>query len=253
MHRVLQWPWPEAGGEPIPTLYVEIDGTGVPVVAAETQARSGKQPDEPAHTREAKLGCVFTQTQLDQKGRPLRDEASTTYTGAIETAEEFGRRIFTEAYQRGWNRARKPVLLGDGAPWIWNLADEHFPGAIQIVDLYHARDHLWKLSAQLFPSQPATRQRWTRGLQRKLDQGQSKQLVAQLRSFHPPNAELAALLRTEADYFERNAQRMRYPQFKRQKLFRSEEHTSELQSPCNLVCRLLLEKKKKKQNKIMKY
>ena len=219
MHRVLQWQLPEAGGEPIPTLYVEIDGTGVPVVAAETQARSGKQPDEPAHTREAKLGCVFTQTQLDQKGRPLRDEASTTYTGAIETAEEFGRRIFTEAYQRGWNRARKPVVLGDGAPWIWNLADEHFPGAIQIVDLYHARDHLWKLSAQLFPSQPATRQRWTGGLQRKLDQGQSKQLVVQLRSFHPPNAELAALLRTEADYFERNAQRMRYPEFKRQKLF----------------------------------
>src|SRR2546422_7053849 len=79
MHRVLQWPWPEAGGEPIPTLYVEIDGTGVAVVGAETQARSGKQPDEPSHTPEAKQGCGFTPTQLGQKGRPPRERTSPTY------------------------------------------------------------------------------------------------------------------------------------------------------------------------------
>ncbi len=162
MHRVLQGQLPEAGGEPIPILYIEIDGTGVPVVAAETQARSGKQPDEPAHTREAKLGCVFTQTQLDGKGRPLRDEASTTYTGAIETAEEFGRRIFTEAYRRGWSRARKRVLLGDGAPWIWNLADEHFPGAIQIVDLYHAKGHLWDVAKAIYGAGSDLGERWAK-------------------------------------------------------------------------------------------
>lgn len=215
----LQLQLPEAGEEPIPVLYIEADGTGVPVVAAETPARSGKQPGKPAHTREAKLGCVFTQTRLDPKGRPLRDEGSTTYTGAIETAEAFGRRLFTEAYQRGFHRARKRVVLGDGAPWIWNLAEEHFPGALQIVDLYHARQHLWDLAAQLFASDPRQRQRRVRRLEKKLDQGQIKQLVAQLRSFPAPNAELAALLRTEADYFERNAQRMQYPEFKRQKLF----------------------------------
>ncbi len=219
MHRALQLQLPEAGGEQIPVLYIEVDGTGVPVVAAETLARSGKQPGEPAHTREAKLGCVFTQTKLDRKHRPLRDEASTTYTGAIETAEQFGRRIFTEACQRGWNRARKRVVLGDGAPWIWNLVEEHFPGAIQIVDFYHARQHLGELFSQLFPSDPRQRQRWIRRLEKNLDQGQIKQLVARLRSFPPPNETLAALLRTEADYFERNAQRMRYPEFKRQKLF----------------------------------
>ena len=219
IHRALQLQLPEAGGAEIPVVYVQVDGTGVPVVPAETQGRSGKQEGEAAHTREAKLGCVFTQSGLDREGRPLRDEASTTYTGAIEPAEAFGRRIFAEAYQRGWNRARKRVVMGDGAPWIWNLAEEHFPGALEIVDLYHARDHLWKLSAQRFPSQPAARQRWARGLQRKLDQGKIKEWVAQLRSFPPPNEELAALLRTEADYFERNAHRMRYPEFKRQKLF----------------------------------
>jgi hypothetical protein len=71
------------------------------------------------------------------------------YTGAIETAEEFGVRLYREAWQRGWSRAKRKVVLGDGAPWIWNLADEHFPGATQIVDLYHARQHLWELAEAL--------------------------------------------------------------------------------------------------------
>ncbi|HMD98016.1 MAG TPA: UPF0236 family protein [Terriglobia bacterium] len=134
---------PEVPGPEIPVLYIEMDATGVPVVASETEGRPGKEGDQ-ARTRDAKLGCVFTQTTV--KGRPVRDEASTTYTGGIETAEEFGRRIYVEACQRGWNRAKKKVVIGDGAPWIWNLAAEHFPGAVEIVDLYHAREHLWELA-----------------------------------------------------------------------------------------------------------
>ena len=219
IRRALQGELPEVRGPEIRVLYVQMDGTGVPVVAAETERRLGKREGEPAHTREVKLGCVFTQSGLDREARPLRDEDSTTYTGAIETAEEFGRRIYAEAYQRGWSRAQNRVVMGDGAPWIWNLAAEHFPGAVQIVDLYHARQHLWQLAAQLFPSQERPRQRWARALQRKLDQGKIEPLVAQLRSFPTPNEQLAALLRTEADYFASNAHRMRYPQFRRQKLF----------------------------------
>jgi hypothetical protein len=129
----------------IPILYVEMDGTSVPVVRKETEGRAGKQDGQPAHTREAKLGCVFTQTQRDEEGYPVRDEASTTYVGAIESAEEFGRRLYAEAWCRGWARAEKKIVPGDGAEWIWSQADLHFPGAIQIVDLYHARQHLWEV------------------------------------------------------------------------------------------------------------
>lgn len=85
---------------------------------------------------------MFTQTTHDQEGYAIRDPDSTTYVGAIETAEEFGKRIYLEAWKRGWSRAEKKVVMGDGAEWIWNLADQYFPGAIQIVDLYHARQHL---------------------------------------------------------------------------------------------------------------
>lgn len=219
MNRAFQLPRPSGGGAEIPILYVQMDGTGVPVVRAEAQGRAGKVPGEPAHTREAKLGCVFTQITTDAQGRPVREEASTTYTGAIETAQEFGRRLFAAAQQRGWHRARTQVVMGDGAPWIWNLTHEHFPGALEIVDLYHARQHLWNLATQCFPSHPAQRRTWIRRLQSRLDRGHIKSLVAALRSLSPPSPELAHLFPTEAAYFERNAHRMRYPIFRRQGLF----------------------------------
>ncbi len=217
--RAKQLDLPEVCALSVPVIYIEMDGTGVPVVKAETEGRAGKREGQPAHTREVKLGCVFTQTTTDPEGRPVRDEDSTTYTGAIETAEEFGLRIYTEAWRRGWSRARKKVVIGDGAVWIWNLADQHFPGAIQIVDLYHARQHLWELSAKLFLNQEQLRKRWMARCLDQLEAGKVAALVKTLREVRPDSAELAKTVNNEAEYFERNAERMRYPEFRAQGLF----------------------------------
>jgi len=108
-------------GQPIPVLYIEVDGTGVPVVKKETLGRQGKTEGQPAYTREAKLGCAFTGTTWDSEGHAIRDPDSTTYAGAIETAEEFGKRIYLEAWNRGWARAQKKVFMGDGSEWIGTL------------------------------------------------------------------------------------------------------------------------------------
>jgi hypothetical protein len=136
IQQAMQLDLPMVVGEPAPILYVQMDGTGVPVVKKETVGRQGKIEGQPAHTREVKLGCVFTQTKWDEEGYAIRDPDSTTYVGAIETAEEFGKRIYLEAWKRGWSRANKKVVMGDGSEWIWNQAQQHFPGATQIVDLY---------------------------------------------------------------------------------------------------------------------
>lgn len=143
-------------GQPVPILYVQMDGTGVPVVKKETVGRKGKLDGLPAHTREAKLGCVLTQTNWGKEGLAIRDLDSTTYVGAIEAAEQFGKRLYVEAWKRGWSRAENKVVIGDGAEWIWNLAKEHFPGAIQIVDLFHERQHLWDLARLLYTPTPNT-------------------------------------------------------------------------------------------------
>ena len=205
--------------KPVPKMYVEMDGTGVPMVPRETEGRQGKDPTGKAKTREAKLGCVFTQTTIDEEGRPVRDDASTTYVGAIETAEEFGRRTFTEAIRRGSRCAERIVVLGDGAPWIWNIAEEHFPGAIQIVDLYHAREHLSTLAKVLYgPGSPKAKA-WAEARIHELDAGNVETVIAAMSRLRPRAEAARDELRKAVDYFEANAERMRYTQFRHQGLF----------------------------------
>ena len=201
--RAMQLDLPMVVGEAVPILYVLMDGTGVPVVKKETEGRSGKKEGEPAHTREVKLGCIFIQTQTDAEGYPIRDPDSTTYTGAIESSEQFGKRLYLEAWKRGWSRAEKKVVIGDGAEWIWNQAQLHFPGATQIVDLYHAREHLWELARKLHPNDAVSQNRWMMIHQDLLDAGKIEELVSSFRSLETSPAELAEKIRTEADYFEK--------------------------------------------------
>jgi hypothetical protein len=107
IRKAVQLDLPVIVGKPIAILYVQMDGTGVPVVKKETEGRKGKTEGQPAHMREVKLGCVFTQTKWDKEGYAIRDPDSTTYTGAIQPAEEFGRRIYLEAWNRGWPRGKE--------------------------------------------------------------------------------------------------------------------------------------------------
>jgi hypothetical protein len=149
----------------------------------------------------------------------VRDPDSTTYVAAIEPAEEFGKRLYLEAWKRGWSRARKKVFMGDGAECNGNVAEQYFPGATQIVDLYHLREHLWALARKLHPNDKVPQNRWIGIYQSKLDGGLIEDLVHSLRSIHAPHCETAEFVLSEANYFEKNAERMRYPEFRRQHLF----------------------------------
>lgn len=123
-------------------LYIAVDGTGVPMTAAETQGRPGKGEDGKARTREVKLACLFTQATTDDDGHPVRGRGSSTYLATFEPAARFGQLVDAEARRRGSEHIRQLVVPGDGAVWIWNLADELFPAATQIVDLSAPRGAL---------------------------------------------------------------------------------------------------------------
>jgi len=205
--------------KPVPKMYVCIDGTGVPVVKKETAGRKGKGEDGQAKTREVKLGCVFTQTCVDREGRPVRDDESTSYTGAIETAELFGRRIYQEAMRRGMNSAGETVVIGDGAPWIWNIADEQFYGATQIVDLFHAREHYWNIAKACFGQHKDKLHQWTEERRKELDDGKVEEVIDAIRHCSSLPGCDKAICEREIGYFEKNKERMRYADFRKRGLF----------------------------------
>ena len=211
---------PAESSEPtIPTLYIAYDGTGVPMIRRELVGRAGKQGDGTAKTREAKLGCVFTQTSTDDRGLPVRDPGSTSFVGAIESVDTFGPRIHDEALRRGLDRAQRTVVLGDGALWIRSIAQEYFPEAIHIVDLYHAREHVAALTALLFAADSAKKLRARFRWWALLDQGKLEQIVQEARRELPEDALLLKKATNEINYLEDNRDRMRYAQFRSQGLF----------------------------------
>lgn len=211
-----------AGSESVPedapeVLYIATDGTGVPVLRRETRDRPGKAVDGIARSRETKLGAVFSQTTVDKEGNPLRDPDSTTYVGKIEGIEDFAPRLYTEAKYRGAEHAKQVVVLGDGAPWIWNMAEEHFPGAIQILDYYHAKEHLCELGKELFADEQG-RHKWLHPLSELLWEGRIGEILDQLRKLEVRGKKKEAVDRT-VRYFEKNITRMQYGEFRKNSFF----------------------------------
>jgi hypothetical protein len=95
-----------------------------------------------------------------------------------------------------------------------------FPAQFTLSTLYHARQHLWELARRLYPNDEGKQRVGMKNPQKRLlDRGKIEKLVSVLRAIPSSNSERAEKIRTEADYFQRNAERMRYPQFRRQHLF----------------------------------
>ena len=206
--------------EPVaPTLYLGLDGTGVPMRPSELEARPGKQPDGSAKTREVKLCTVWSAEGRDEEGTPVRDAGSVTYSAAIESAaqrdtdetpSEFAARVEREATRRSFARAARRAVLGDGAKWIWNLATEYFPDAVQIVDRFHAKQHLSDVGKAVYGATSALARTWARTRHDELDAGDLDAVLGALHTHAAAHDEA----RKCADYVERNRQRMRYPEFR---------------------------------------
>jgi hypothetical protein len=218
-------PFPDAQeAGPIERLYVELDGVLVRLRRGSVPLETHEQERPGDVYREVKVGAVFAATRgrehsalapgvwLDAAG-PIR------YVARRTTAETFGPLLYERAVQAGLSRAREAVVLGDGAHWIWDLAEEHFPGAVQIVDLWHARQHVWNVAHAVFGRGTAAGAAWAEGACVCLVQGQITALVAAIQALPPvppPPGQRRRVSEVEADYFVRNEERMRYPLFRAQ-------------------------------------
>jgi hypothetical protein len=204
---------------PLPDkLYGVIDGTGVPVTAKETAGRDGKGEDGRARTREVKLGVFFTQDKVDDEGYPVRDRDSSSYIATFEPAGVFADFVKAEGIRRGADHVRQLTILGDGAAWIWNIASSKFPEATQIVDLFHAREHLHDLARVLEFMLLDRRDEWLADRLEDLDYGDINGICEAARAY-PLEGVKKDELHTALGYFENNAPRMRYKWFRSRGLF----------------------------------
>jgi len=209
---------PEAAEQaPIPIFYAELDGTGAPMRKGELLETRGKGEDGEAKTNEVKLGCVFTQTALDEAGRPVRDPQSTSYVGAIEKSVDFGHRLHAEAVRRGLLRAERVVVLSDGAAYNKSIAEEYFPQATHIVDLYHARERLSEFIKNWTPH--AVAGPFHQQCLELLDQGRIEELAQRLERELPRKGKRRGQGLKKINYFVKRTEQMRYGEFRRQGFF----------------------------------
>lgn len=221
-----QAPTQRQASKEIERLYIELDGVfarlrrgSVPMEKEERQRKGDVY-------REIKAGAVFRA----ERGRKRSELAAGVYvdTPAPESMRYVARRtakgdfawlLYDLALQGGLEQAQQVVVIGDGAPWIWNLVAEHFPGAVQIVDLYHAKEHVWDVAHAVFGHGTAAATAWATDACTLLEQGQSETLVGAIEalpSITPEPGQARSIPARAMDYFTLNAQRMRYPDFRAQ-------------------------------------
>ncbi len=215
----------------IDVLYAACDGTGTPMRRKELEGRKGKQEDGSARTREAKLGCVFTQTDLDSQGHPLldadgapmRDPNSTSYVGTYKGCREIAVRLHQEAHRRGLHLAKRVVFIGDGAAWVWENCRQTFPGAIEILDFYHACEHVGALASVIHdmdPDQAASlRSRWCHEMKQSSPEG----LLAESRALLQKHPEWSKgkrdAIQEQINYLENHSTRTYYGRYQKEGLF----------------------------------
>jgi hypothetical protein len=209
----------ECSNEKVPIMYVSADGTGVPMRKEELKGRAGKQPDGQSKTRQAYLGCVFTQHRTDEKGHPVRDWQSTTYVSSMEGIDQFGPCLRQEALRRGLGTAEKVVVLIDGANGLENMGLDCFKGSTQIVDFYHAMDHGGDVLEALLGSKehPDYKKRHHQWAKRLLKNGVEK-LIKEARAEAIPLGRSNAV-EENLGYFVNNIKRMQYGTFRSQGFF----------------------------------
>ncbi|MFN0125776.1 MAG: ISKra4 family transposase [Verrucomicrobiales bacterium] len=213
-------PAPPPPGTPrsIPVLYVSGDGTGVPMRREALEGRTGKQEDGTARTREVKLGCVFTQSVLDEEGQPIRDPASTSYVGTFQGCREAGILLRQEAWRRGLGRADQVVYLGDGAAWVWENCRLNFPDAVEILDFYHASEHVGALARALHDTDPiraaSQQSQWCHSMRESSPEAFLPEVQTLLESNPHWSQDKRDAIQTEVNYLQTHAARTRYGEFR---------------------------------------
>lgn len=190
-------------------LYIGLDGVFVPL-------RDGWKKDASkgalsCRYGECKSGVVY-EAFVDKDGKDSRVRLHS-YVATLDKVERFAPLLGALAHQNGHHRAKEVVVIGDGAPWIWQLAAKQFAGAVQIVDFFHAAEHLGKVAEARFGAESVEGRDWLSSRLQELKTNHLDKVLLALRLWRPSSATKQQLRRSTYAYFANNADRMRYQTF----------------------------------------
>jgi hypothetical protein len=215
-----------SSGDGIDRLYIQLDGVLARLRRGSVPMEQNEQQGAGDVYREIKVGAVFPA----QRGRERSALAPGAWVdepieGRLRSVAQrsavgdFGRLLYALAVQGGLASASQVGVLGDGARWLWRLVEEHFPGAVQIVDVWHAQEHVWEVAHAVFGRTVPAGVAWAKQGCTWLVHGQIEELVqaiAALPPVAPPPGQAKSIPQQAIGYFTTNADRMRYPQFRMQ-------------------------------------
>lgn len=205
-------------GQVATRLYGSIDAAKVRI---EPRPKKGQAPEEHEDWRDMKVLCWFETENVPPAQRSARQRKQAErqqvalraknlrYFCDITGTDEFGQLLWATGCHLKADLSPELIFLGDGAVWIWNLVTRYYPNAIQIVDWYHAEEHLEIVANAAF-SQGLERSNWLEGVKQALWEGQVEQVIAACKAL----AASCELARKAAHYFYTNAERMRYDRFR---------------------------------------
>ena len=199
------------------TLYLGLDGTGVPARKSEVEGRCGKQSDGCAKTREAKLAVVWSADTTDKEGRPVRDPDSATYNAAIETIATRGTRARTvrPAHPARGRAPRLPHRTPSSRPrrrcaLDLELRRRTLPRRRPDCRHLPRQGHLFEVAKAIYGPGSEVGERWAKQRREELDAGRVDDVIGALRS----HAESCEEARRDVEYFSNNRERMSYPTFR---------------------------------------
>ena len=210
----------------IERLYIEMDGIMERLRRGTVDMEVVEEKRKGDVYRELKVGVIF-EAERGRERSELAPEIwvdtpkqnSMRYVARRTAKGDFDQLLYGLACQSGLQQAKQVVILGDGALWIWKQAEEHFPGAVEIVDLYHAQEHVWQVARAVYGPQTEAAELWATGACDLLVHGHIEKLVAAITAL-PPIApdpgESRSVPEKAIGYFSANAERMRYPTFRAQ-------------------------------------
>jgi hypothetical protein len=207
-------------------LYIEPDGIMGRMRRDSVPMEKHEQERKGDVYRETRVGATFLAERGNERSELAPDvwidtpkEGSQQYVARRTALGGFDKLLYTLACKAGLERAEQVVVIGDGAHWIWDLAEEHFPGAVQIVDLYHAQEHVWDVAHAVFGRTTQKGISWAKDACDLLVHGKIEDLVTEickLPAIAPPPGKSKSIPQQAVGYFTTNAERMRYPAFRAQ-------------------------------------